>query len=652
MKVQEKKWIRFRIYLVAGFFMAGLGIVFFRAYQLQVLERDKLQSFARSGYEGEIRLPSNRGTIYDREGHELALSVEVGSVYAHPKQIKEEGETTQKLARFLDVKSRDMRRLLNSDRSFVWLARRISPEKVKQIESLGLDGVGSTAETRRYYPGIDIAAHLLGFTGTDNQGLEGLEKKYDARLRGPQLILAQMQDALGRPFFSKSDTDSKTMHNLVLTIDKDIQYKAQEALKAAVEKAKGKGGQCIILNPETGEVLAMAVVPSFNPNVFQQYQPHQWRNRTVTDCYEPGSTIKAFLLAAALEENAVSAKTRFYCEMGEVDVANHIIHDTKEYGYLSASDIVVRSSNIGAYKIGKVLGYKRYVDYLKKFGFGSETGVGLIGERSGFVRPEHQAKEIDQATAFYGHGISATSLQIAVAMASIANGGKLMRPFVVKSITDQSGRIVKENYPHMVRRVISQATAKKVAKTLEGVVSEKGTGSRAAINGYRVAGKSGTTKKVDPRTKRYSKKDYVAIFVGFVPLDKPEMVILVMIDEPREIFYGGTVAGPVFSDVGAWTLNNLHINPDVRMTSLEATLGNNRFSKPRSGLRLKMNITDIETIPDFRGRSMREVLTLGTSMGFEILLEGTGFAFEQSPAPGVILKEKTTVRVRFGPPLS
>lgn len=653
MKVQDKKWIRFRIYLIAGFFLSGLGVIFIRAYQLQVLERDKLRSFARSDYEGEISLPPQRGTIYDREGHELAISIEVGSIYAHPKLIKPKIHTATQLARILEIDKRNILDLLKSERSFVWIKRRVPPEKINDVLALGLEGVGSTTETRRYYPGIDIAAHVMGFTGTDNQGLEGLEKRYDTLLKGPQQTLIRMQDALGRPFFiSELKNDSQQMHNLVLTIDKNIQYKAQEALKTAVERTKGKSGQCIILDPETGEILAMAVIPSFNPNIFEEYDPYQWRNRTITDCYEPGSTIKAFLLAAVLEENVVSPNTTFDCEQGRMSVANHIIHDTKEYGRLSVGEIIIFSSNIGAIKIGDMLGYERFYEYLKKFGFGTETGVDLIGERSGFVRPKKNTKEIDQVTAYFGQGISATSLQIAVAMASIANGGKLMRPYVVKAIKDQSGRVLKETHPHMVRRVLSPGTAKRVTKILEGVVSEKGTGPRAAIDGYTVAGKTGTSQKVDPKTKRYSWKNYVAIFVGFAPLDNPRMVILVMIDEPRGAIYGGTVAGPVFREVGAWTLNNLHINPEVKIAGLEDRLGGRGHKRQETTLRPKPKILDTDTIPDFRGLSMREVLNLGRSMDLKILLEGTGFAFKQTPAPGSFVKEAISVKVSFRPPSS
>jgi len=652
MKVQDKKWIRFRIYLVAFFFLVGLGTILVRAYQLQVLEKDRLGAIARAGYKEEIKLPPKRGTIYDREGHVLAVSVEVGSIYAHPHLVKSKSHTAKQLSRVLNMEQSSILSLLKHKRSFVWVARRIPTEKVNQVRALGLEGVGFTSETRRYYPGKDIAAHLLGFAGTDNQGLEGLEKRYDRILKGPQNILIVMRDALGRPFFiSRPSSNGHEMHNLILTIDKDIQYKAQQSLTSAIKKTGAKSGQCLILNPETGEILAMAVVPSFNPNIFSKYRPSQWRNRTITDCYEPGSAIKGFLLATALENHIVTPNTRFYCEQGKFQVAQHIIHDTKEHGYLSASDIVVYSSNIGAVKIGQLLGYKRFSEYLRKFGFGDKTEIDLIGESKGFIRPFKSAREIDQATLFFGQGMSATSLQLATAMAAIANGGKLIQPFVVKAVTDQSGRVVKETRPRIVRRVVSTSVAKKVAQVLEGVVTERGTGSLAAIYGYRVAGKTGTSQKVDPRTKTYSKENYVAIFIGFVPAHRPKIVILVMIDEPKGTPYGGLVAGPVFREVGAWALNTLRIHPQLELTKIEDSSFIHHLQGSDLDPEPELNMEDEGLLPDFRGQSMREVLKKGRAMGLKVVLNGTGLAVNQNPRPGSSLQNITAVQVSFKPPI-
>ncbi len=651
MNVKEKRGIRFRVYLVALFFLFGLGTILARAYQLQVLKKDEYATLAREDYKGTVKLLPKRGTIYDRQGRELAVSIEVESVYAHPNQVEKKLDAAKWLSQALELNQKEILSKLQSNRSFVWIKRKISPDEVERIKALGLEGVGFITEARRYYPDKEIGAHLIGFAGADNQGLEGLEKKYDSILKGPQHTLVQERDALGRPFYISQATSSEAdMKNLVLTIDRDIQYRAQQALKAAVEKNKAKRGHCIILDPETGEILAMAIFPFFNPNVFGEYKPQQWRNLAITDCYEPGSTLKAFLAAAALNEECISSQDIFYCEQGKFELGNETIDDTKKHGWLTFSDIIVLSSNIGAVKIGQTLGYEKYCAYLKDFGFGSKTGIDLIGERSGFVRPIEKTTEIDQATVCYGQGMDASSLQIAVAMAAIANGGTLMRPYVVKAIVDQSGRNVEETKPRVVRRVVSPQTSKKVTQILKKVVTEEGTGSLAAIYGYEAAGKTGTAEKVDPKTKAYSTENFVSSFVGFVPTDKPELVILVMVDEPKPVHYGGLVAAPTFQEVGAWTLHHLRIPPQIRLVdkkrspeSWKRTSDTEPFSKERlehSGL-----------LPDFTGQSMREVLKEGRALGLSVVLEGTGLAVEQTPRPGSSLEKTKIVKVTFSPPV-
>ena len=651
MKVREKNWIRFRICLVGTFFLAGLGIILGRAFQLQILDSDKLAAMARVGYRESIKLPPKRGTIYDRKGHELAVSIEVGSIYAHPRQVLNKSETAGQLSKILSVKKGEIIEELRKKRSFVWIARKVPSDKVNQIKALKLAGIGFTKESGRYYPGREIGAHLIGFSGEDNQGLEGLEKKYDRILKGREQTLIQMRDALGRPFFvSQEAPEGDQMHDLILTIDKDIQYKAQEALKMAVERTKAKSGQAVVVDPETGEVLAMAVVPLFNPNTFRKHRPSQWRNRVITDVYEPGSVIKVFLLATALDQKILTLNTKFFCEEGQYKVANHIIHDTKKNDFLSVSDIVVYSSNIGAVKIGQRVGYERFTEYLKKFGFGKKTGIGLLGERRGFIRPVRLAKEIDKANIYFGQGMTASSLQLTMAMAAIANGGKLMRPFVIKSVKDQQGVVVTENRPKMIRQVISPEVAYKVRHVLERVVDE-GTGTEAAISGFRAAGKTGTSQKVDPRTMRYSQVNYMSLFVGFVPVDKPRLVIMVAVDEPKEERYGGLVAGPVFKELGGWTLNHLRVNPQVRLVKIEEDPKISEVRRQIMEPKPTVMIQDPDLLPDFRGQSMREVLRGGRSLGLDVVLEGTGLAVRQVPQPGSPLKKVTKVEVQFQPPM-
>ncbi len=661
MKLKEKKWIRFRIHLVSVFFIGGLIAIFVRVYQLQVLQQEYLCGIAKNGIIGTTKLPPKRGVIYDREGHELAISVQVGSVFAHPKQIKDKAKTARALSKILGEKESRILKRLKPDRSFVWIKRRIPQALAEQVKTLNFRGLGVTAETRRYYPGRETAAHVIGFAGTDNQGLEGLEKEYDGLLRGPEEKLAFMRDALGRPFaVTRPVVSDKTIHNLYLTIDKDIQYKAQQSLREAVKKAKAKGGHCVVVDPNTGEILAMAVMPEFNPNVFFHHKPFEWRNRAVTDCFEPGSTIKAFLVSAALEESVVSPLTQFYCEQGKFKVGGRVVHDTHKYGNLSVSDIVIYSSNIGAIKLGQKVGYRNFTKYLKNFGFGKKTEIDLMGERGGFIRDAKNAREIDRATLFFGQGMTSTSLQLTMAMAAIANGGKLMRPYVVSKIVDEFGNTTQENSPKVVKRAISPQTARRVTTILEGVATEEGTAEKAAIEGYRVAGKTGTSQKVDPQTRGYSKSKYVASFVGFVPSENPRLVILVMIDEPKGHIYGGLVAGPVFKEVGAWALNHLRISPhpsllgNIQVQSAQASAqpedGKDTHVLPETTPKLPEPIP-VGQLPDFSGLGMREVLKRSHALGLKVCLEGSGLAIKQKPDPGTPLETVQSVTVNFRPPM-
>jgi cell division protein FtsI (penicillin-binding protein 3) len=447
--------------------------------------------------------------------------------------------------------------------------------------------------------------------------------------------------------------DGHEMHDLVLTIDKDVQYKAQQALQAVVKATKAKSGQCVIVDPMTGEILALAVCPSFNPNVFWKHQPYQWRNRTVTDCYEPGSTIKAFLLAAALDKGIVSPQMPFFCEEGKYRVGNHVIHDhdAEGHGVLTVSEIITFSSNIGAVKIGERLGYKRFYEYLRRFGFGEKTGIDLIGERQGFVRPEKEAKEIDQANLYFGQGMSASSIQLIMAMAAIANGGKLMRPYVVKEIKNQGGQVVREIRPRVVRRVVSSETAGRTTRILEKVAGENGTGSLAAIEGHRVAGKTGTSQKVDPRTKTYSKKHYVSLFVGFVPVGHPKLTILIMVDEPQEKKYGGLVAAPVFREVGAWSLSHYQVTPQLILVKREENGERRGTKKAKRALEPEVREVNPDILPDFKGQTMREALTEARALGVKVVLDGTGLAVKQTPKPGCALSKVEIVKISFRPPM-
>ena len=651
-------------------FLLVLGVLFLRAYQLQILEGKELSSMAKEDYTGRFTLTAQRGTIFDRNGRELALSIDVASIYCYPKRVKDPSKTATLIANALHIKKEGVLKKLQSPRSFVWIKRKVTPEEIIRVRGLNLTGIGFTKEGRRYYPSMETGAHVIGFASQDNKGLEGIELKYNAYLEGQEIRLNRIHDALGRPLvFDGPWMEKQGPFDLVLTLDKEISYKALKALKKAVKGSGAGSGVCIVIRPQTGEILAMEVVPDFNPNVFWRFRPYEWRNRAVTDCFEPGSTLKAFLLAAALEEGVVTPKTVLNSEKGYYSVGNSIIHDRRPFGMLKVSEIIKFSSNIGAIKIGQRLGAERFHHYLKRFGFGERTGIDFPGERKGNLKSIKDKSLIAQNTRYFGQGISVSPLQLTMAFGAIANGGHLMRPYLVKSIVDQSGKIIREFYPVVRRDVISSTTAKKVRGILEGVVRKGGTATKAAIDGYHVAGKTGTAQKVDPIKKTYSDKRFVAFFCGFVPSESPAIVILVALDEPKRTPYGGIVAAPVFSEVGGWTLTHLNVIPSFPSAPALAALqarplaGQSEAARARA---LQADQQDLShpgdeeivvhspdlpgSIPDLKGLGVRDVLRKARRLGLEVLVKGSGLAVEQSPTPGTPLKKQRTIKVLFRPP--
>ncbi len=673
MSIKEKRRIRIRIYVTGICFFLVIGVIFLRAYQLQILEGSKLSSLAREGYTGRLTLTGQRGTIFDRNGKELALSIDVDSIYCYPKKMKDKTRTANLIARALDIDKRDVLKRFHNSQSFLWIKRKVTPEEIKRVRELNLPGIGFTRESRRYYPIMETGAHVIGFASQDNRGLEGIELQYNSYLEGQDIRLNRIHDALGRPLvFDGPMIEKQDSFDLILTLDKEISYKARKALRKAVEESGARSGVCIVIRPRTGEILAMAVVPEFNPNIFWHFKPYEWRNRAVTDCFEPGSTLKAFLLAAALEEGVITPETVLNCEKGKYTVGNSIIHDSRPFGRLNVSEIIKFSSNIGAIKIGQRLGAGRFRYYLKRFGFSERTGIDLPGERKGDLKPIKDISLLDQNTLYFGQGISVSLIQLAMAFGAIANGGHLMRPYLVKSILDQRGETVREFYPLVRRDIISYDTAKKVRGILEGVVRKGGTAPKAAIKGYHVAGKTGTAQKADPIKKAYSDKKFVAFFCGFAPSYSPAIVILVALDEPKGKPYGGgIIAAPVFSDVGSWTLNHLNVVPSfppaiarpasqarpsllpsgARRTGHERA-GQQSFSHPvereKETVVLDHDLPGL--IPNLKGLGVRDVLRKARRLGLKVLVKGSGLAVKQSPAPGTPLKKHRLLTVTFRPP--
>ena len=654
MRIKDKKWLRIRIYIIGACFFLVFCLIFLRAYQLQILKGSQYSSLAKKEITGETILTSRRGTIFDRNNKELALSIEVDSLYCNPKKIKNKKAVATRLAKALHLNKREVVKKLHSSHSFAWIKRKINPEEIRRVRELAITGIDVIKESRRYYPCMEAGAHVIGFANQDNKGLEGIELQYNEYLEGQEARFSMIQDALRRPLvFNRLKVEKQDPFNLILTLDKDISYKAQKSLRSAVQKSRAKSGVCIVMKPQTGEILAMAVVPEFNPNIFWKYQPHEWRNRAITDCFEPGSTQKTFLLASALEEGILSAETVIDCEKGEYVVGNSIIHDSRAYGKLNVGEILKFSSNIGAIKIGQKLGAKRFNRYLQRFGFGEKTGIDFPGERSGILRSIRSMSLIGKNTLYFGQGISVSPLQLTMAFGAIANGGHLMRPYIVKSIVDQKGEAIRNFYPLAIRDVISSETAKKVREILEGVVRKDGTAPKASIKKYSVAGKTGTAQKVDPINKTYSKKKFVAIFGGFAPSDSPALVILVAIDEPKGIPYGGIVAAPVFSDVGSWTLSRLNVAPSSPAGTYFPGDNQQVLSSPSEGKEpIEVLRPDFPgSIPNLIGLGVREVLKKARQLGLKVVIKGSGIVVKQVPEPGSPLRKDGSLYVTFQPPV-
>jgi cell division protein FtsI (penicillin-binding protein 3) len=562
-----------RILAIFLILLLSLGTIAARLFTIQIQHGRRLTERATRQYQRLVPLVSRRGAIFDRAGRELAVSLRVSSVFAQPGTISEPSEAARALAPILGQPAKDLQARLNTDKTFIWLQRQLEPRQAAAISDLGLKGVGLFPESRRYYPRQELAAHVLGMVGLDDRGLEGVEHLYDDLLGGkPQFVVAQ-QDALGRLVFRQEEPEPKApIFDVYLTIDEVLQYTAERELARAVERSGAKAGTVVILDPANGEVLALANQPTFDPNQFRAAGSAAKRNRAAADYLEPGSIFKVILAAGALEEGVVHPTDEFHGEHGAIEVSGRTIRDHEKYGWLSVRQILAQSSNVGAIKIGQKLGKSLYYHYISAFGFGSLTGVDLPGETPGLIRRPKGWSALSLPVLSLGQEVSVTPIQFATAFAAVANGGNLLRPHVVRSLRAQGGTIVRQIEPVVVRRVISEPTARTLLEMLTSTV-EDGTGREAAVPGYSVAGKTGTAQKVDPGTGRYSHRKIVASFVGAIPAEAPRLVILVMIDEPERLRWGGSIAAPTFREIARDAVKYLKVPPspprDVRLVRAE-----------------------------------------------------------------------------------
>jgi cell division protein FtsI (penicillin-binding protein 3) len=654
MRRKSINWTKARICAVFVLLFLCFPILFMRIIQLQLMKTDELSRIASKQHQSIIALTPKRGTIYDAKGNTLAKSVDVNSVYARPCDVKNPSQTARKLADMLDLDKGALAKKLKTEKNFIWVKRKVTPRETAHIKESALKGIYFLKESRRFYPQRSdphshyLAAHLVGFVGIDSKGLEGIEAKYDAALSANTTRLILGKDAFGREIITEVPIPGKSPENysLYLTIDTYIQHVVEMELKKAVEAKGAKKGMAIVMDPTTGKVLAMANYPSFNPNRFWDYPPNRWRNRVVTDMFEPGSVFKVFLASAALEEKVAKKHDIFFCENGSYTISGKRIRDVKKHGWLSLEHIIKYSSNIGAAKIAQRMGKEKFYTHIMNFGFGHETGIDLPGEANGIVRPPKNWSGVALGNIAFGQGIAVTSIQLITAISAIANGGQLLRPYVVDRVADSKGNAVRQFHPVIIRRVLSKETAETMTSILRRVVEEGGTGTKAALPHYDVAGKTGTAQKVDRTAGGYSEDRFISSFVGYGPSSQPRLVILVVIDEPQGIPYGGTVAGPVFKNIAERSLTHLNI-PPTRVTILAQASGEKRA--PRPVKRAVQNVKARGRMPDLRGLSMRSALNTVKALQLPVKVSGTGRVVDQHPSPGTSLEKGETCFLTFRP---
>ncbi|MEE9911865.1 MAG: PASTA domain-containing protein [Deltaproteobacteria bacterium] len=658
MAADSKKWLKFRLASILAIFLILFIALLSRAFQLQVLSGEKLKKLAQRQHTTTLPIHSERGMIYDRNGEKLAMSVLADSVCADPTRINDPAKTSRQIAAILDLDQSSVFKKISEPKSFCWLARKIDAQKAAEVEAADIEGVFLIKEPKRFYPNGQLAAHLIGFSGFDAEGLEGLEKKFDGYLKGTPERLTWARDAKGKKLFLHVEHNNAVKSgsaNLVLTIDSRMQYLVETHLKEAVLDKGAKGGIAIVMDPKTGEILAMANEKGFNPNNIKGLTSEVWRNRAITDSFDPGSTFKPFLVAAALEEKVVKESDRFFCENGNYKVANRVIREAnrKQHGYLAVRDILKYSSNIGSAKIAEKLGKEKFYHYITHFGFGSRTGIDLSGEAAGVLRPAKNWTKVDTANIGFGQGISVTAIQLISAMSALANGGVLMKPYIVRGLTDKNSNPVKMYAPETVRRVVSPETAKRMAAMLTEVVgAEDGTGKRAHIMNVAVAGKTGTAQKLDVARGVYSSERVRTSFIGFFPSDNPQVAILVMLDEPQRDKWGGVAAAPVFKNIGEQILNcfrtNIRETPvfePQKTTSVQLVTADQSLLEDKTTI--EGEVDDDTRMPDFRGQTIREALKTAKSRSIELKVSGSGWAVRQVPGPGSVLGEERLCKVVF-----
>lgn len=558
----RKRSLRFILLFI--FFILFFGFFTLKLILIQVFRSSYLNHLAQKQQTHVITLAPKRGTIYDRQLRPLALDIAAYSLYAAPRMMKpaDIAKAIDVLPRTIDLDKDLLRERLKRDKGFVWLARKLSLDDMEKVLALKLRGIHFMKESKRSYPGHEAAAHLVGFAGTDGHGLEGLELKFDKLLAGREGAAQILRDARQQDLLiEQALLKPQDGFDLILTIDDNIQYFVEQALAKGFQRHRAMSASIVVLNPRTGEVLALANRPTYDLNEFSKSHEDQRKNRAVCDMYEPGSVFKVVLTSAALEKGIVQETDKVFCENGAYRIVNHTLHDHHAHGTLTFREVVEQSSNIGVVKIAQKLGGPVFNDYAQRFGFGKRTGIDVPGEINGSLKPYGQWSKISIGSVPIGHEVGVTTIQLACAIAAIANDGILMKPYVVKEIRDKHGETIEKFSPHVVRQVIDPATAQRVKSILAGAI-ERGTGKLARIKNVAAAGKTGTAQKIV--SGRYSHDHFYATFIGFAPVEDPKVAMAIMFDNPRGTYFGGTVCAPIFKEIAENVLKYLQAEEAVQ----------------------------------------------------------------------------------------
>ena len=557
-----KPFYKTRLLLILSLFASCFLILLGRLLWLQIARAESLSYLAENQHNIMVQLEPIRGVVYDRNKNPLAVNLNTNSVYASPKDIINKKDTAERLARILDLDSESIAQKIDSDKYFTWIKRKVDYDTAQIIDREGLRGVGMRKETKRFYPNDTLASHVVGFVGMDNVGLEGLEVTFDGYLRGTAGWSWTVRDAKARNILSKQYRYIPPCdgYDLVLSIDEVIQHIVEKELDRTYKKSRAKAASVIVMDPRTGDILALANRPAFDLNNFVNAKPDSRRNRAVTDIFEPGSVFKIVTASAALETGVVDLEKTFFCEEGSYKVRSHTLHDHKPHGDLTFREIIEYSSNIGTVKAAELVGKEKIYSSIKQFGFGRRTGIDLPGEVNGITRHPADWSGISIAAVPIGQEVAVTPIQLISAVSAVANNGILIKPRIVLEIRDKEGGLVKSFESKPVRRVISEPTAILMKEILQGVV-DRGTGRRAEISEYTVCGKTGTAQKIES-DGRYSHSKFIASFVGFAPADDPRIAVLVSVDEPKGVYYGGSVAAPAFKRIAENVLRYLKVEPD------------------------------------------------------------------------------------------